>query len=328
MTTEPLPPAGPFPMHLVVQPAERGMRLDAFLTQRLRPHSRSLIRRAIVERLVFQGDQFLKPSYRVEESEEIVVHGLPAVEDGVRGEAIPLSVLFEDDHLIAIDKPPGMVVHPAKGHWRGTLAAALSYHCASLSSMGGPTRPGILHRLDRDTSGVILAAKNDLAHQRLAAQFEARTVKKTYLAVVRGVPDRDQDVIELPIGIHPYQRERMAIRSGHPTSRPATTIYRVKERFRGFALLEVEPKTGRTHQIRLHLTHAGLPIVADRLYAGHAVLKNSDVGLSGDGVLLDRQALHAWRLEFDHPVAGARMMLSAELPADLGGLVAALRRAC
>ena len=152
---------------------------------------------------------------------------------GPHPEEIPLDILYEDEHIIAVNKPPGMVVHPARGHWSGTLASALSFHFRQLSSVGGPTRPGIVHRLDRDTSGVMVVAKTDPMHFALAAQFEARTTEKEYFAITAGVPDRDRDFVEQPIGIHPQQREKMAIRAGHTTSREATTFYEVLERFAG-----------------------------------------------------------------------------------------------
>ena len=173
-------------------------------------------------------------------------------------------------NLAVINKPPGMVVHPAKGHWAGTLTAALQFHFDQLSTAGGPTRPGIVHRLDRDTSGVMVVAKTDQAHMRLADQFEHRTVEKEYFAICAGVPGRDRDLIDLPVGAHPHQREKMAIRRDHATSRAAQTFYEVVERFDGFAAIRVLPKTGRTHQIRLHLASIGCPVLCDRLYGGRA----------------------------------------------------------
>ena len=163
---------------------------------------------------------------------------------GPHPEEIPLDILYEDEHIIAVNKPPGMVVHPARGHWSGTLASALSFHFRQLSSVGGPTRPGIVHRLDRDTSGVMVVAKTDPMHFALAAQFENRTTEKEYFAITAGVPDRDRDLIEQPIGMHPHQREKMAIRAGHTTSREATTFYEVLERFAGFAAVQGAAQDG------------------------------------------------------------------------------------
>jgi 23S rRNA pseudouridine1911/1915/1917 synthase len=235
-------------------------------------------------------------------------------------------VLFEDDHLAVINKPTGMVVHPAKGHWAGTLASALAFHFSRLSSVGGVSRPGIVHRLDRDTTGAILVAKTDVAHQSLAAQFEAREVEKEYQAIVRGVPNRDRDRIDQPVGVHPNQREKMAIRANHSTTRTALTEYEVVERFPGFALLRVFPKTGRTHQIRVHLTYVGYPILCDRLYAGHAQITTGQLQKTDDPtVLLDRQALHAARISFTHPVSGERVQVSAPLAADMQCVLDVLR---
>ena len=174
--------------------------------------------------------------------------------------------------IVVVNKPAGMIVHPAKGHWEGTLASALAHHFGTLSGRGGPTRPGIVHRLDRDTSGVIVVAKNDQAHDALAAQFKSREVEKEYLAIVVGVPDRDRDVIDEPIGDHPTQREKKAIRREDPSARPAVTVYEVVERFAGYALVRALPKTGRTHQIRIHLAHIGYPVLCDRLYGGRAII--------------------------------------------------------
>ena len=191
---------------------------------------------------------------------------------GAAPENIPLDILYEDEWLAAINKPPGMVVHPAKGHWAGTLTSALQFHFDTLSGAGGPTRPGIVHRLDRDTSGVFVVAKTDRAHFALADQFEQRTVEKEYFALVCGNPDRDRDLIDLPIGVHPYQREKMAIRRDHPTSRPAQRSTKSSSDSRALQRFALMPKTGRTHQIRVHLSSIGCPVLCDRYYGGRTVL--------------------------------------------------------
>ncbi|HEX4149829.1 MAG TPA: RluA family pseudouridine synthase, partial [Pirellulales bacterium] len=241
-------------------------------------------------------------------------------------ENIPLEILFEDAELAAINKPPGMVVHPGRGHWAGTLAAALQFHFDKLSQLGGPTRPGIVHRLDRDTSGVIVVAKHDQAHQVLSDQFAARTVEKEYFAIVAGVPDLDRDTIDLPIGVHPYQREKMAIRRDDPSSRPAQSFYEVRQRFDGFAAVSVIPKTGRTHQIRLHLASIGYPVLCDRQYGGRARVTRGELLRRGedDDVLLERHALHSRRLRVSHPATGQPLELVAPLPADLTRMLALL----
>lgn len=310
-----------------VAAADQGERLDAFLAARLGGFSRTQIRKAIsAGGEVFVDGKSAKPAYRLQDGQCVTVAIGARAPDGPEPENIPLDILYEDDQLAAVNKPAGMVVHPAKGHWSGTLASALAFHFGQLSSVGGLTRPGIVHRLDRDTTGVVLVAKNDVAHLRLAEQFEARQVEKTYEAIVRGVPDRDRDRIEQPIGVHPYQREKMAIRSNHATTREAITDYEVAERFSGFALLRVFPKTGRTHQIRVHLAHLGCPVLCDRLYAGHAQITVGDLRRSTDTTLvLDRQALHAARIRLAHPVTRQKLEISAPLPADMLAALKALR---
>lgn len=312
-------------------------RIDLYLTFKIEGYSRVFLRRVIAQGHVKVDRREVKPAFHVFPGQVIEVHDLPPPpEDGPIPEAIALDVLFEDEYLVAINKPAGMVVHPAKGHWTGTLTAALAHHFRQLSDAGGPTRPGIVHRLDRETSGVILIAKTNEVHFKLCAQFEARTVQKTYLAVVTGSLDRDRDRIIQPIGHHPYQREKMAIRSGHDSSRYAETHFEVTERFPGYALLKVSPKTGRTHQIRLHLAHIGCPILCDRLYAGHAQAKlgqlqrRSARGLpprpEDAQVVLERHALHAQQIEFEHPKTGQRMTIAAPLAEDLALVLDVLRQ--
>jgi 23S rRNA pseudouridine1911/1915/1917 synthase len=271
----------------------------------------------------------------------VAVLQLDVPREGPVPQDIPLDILHEDASIVVVNKPAGMIVHPAKGHWDGTLAGALAYHFGAMSQRGGPTRPGIVHRLDRDTSGVIVVAKNDQAHDVLAAQFKARTVEKQYLAIVVGVPQFDQDVVSAPIGDHPTERAKKSIRPGHPSSREAVTHYEVVERFFGYALVRARPKTGRTHQIRLHLAHAGYPVLCDRLYAGRNPKKISELELipreklrqdTSASVpvesepLLARQALHAHRLSLVHPTSGERMEFEAPLAADMDRTLAALRR--
>jgi len=271
-----------------------------------------------------RGSAKLKPG-------SLLVFTVPAPpRAGPAAEEIPLAFLHIDEALAVVDKPPGMVVHPAKGNWQGTLAGALKWHLerdgsGGLSTAGGPTRPGIVHRLDRDTSGVIAVARSEAAHHALARQFERRTVAKTYLAITQGQPRFDADEIDLPIGIHPYQREKMAVRKDHPTSREAVTRYEVVERFRAGALVKVTPRTGRTHQIRVHLAAVGAPVLCDGLYSGRTLLEPAWLGLPPGPPLLERQALHAARLELDHPVTGERLGFEAPLPADIERTLAALR---
>ena len=259
------------PIELVVGQAEADQRLDTFLAIHFTDYSRGHLRRVITAGGVKVDGRGSKPAYRLHPGQRVCVV-LPEIpRQCPRPENIPLDILYEDDELLAVNKPPGMVVHPARGHWSGTLASALQFHFGpSLSSSGGPTRPGIVHRLDRDTSGIILVARTDQSHHKLAMQFQNRTIEKEYFAIVAGQPDLDRDFIDRSIGVHPQQREKMAIRRDDPASRPAQTFYQVQERFDGFATVQVLPKTGRTHQIRVHLSHIGCPVLCDRQYGGRA----------------------------------------------------------
>lgn len=315
------------PAEFVVADAEAGMRLDAFLAARCLDRSRVQLRRTITAGTVSVDGQRAKPSYRLTAGQRVTLLLPDLPRDTPAPEAMALELLYEDDWLAAVNKPPGLVVHPSRGHLGGTLVNALAHHFAQLSAVGGSCRPGVVHRLDRDTSGIVVVAKTDAAHMNLAAQWAARTIQKEYFALVAGTPDRDRDRIDQPIGMHPHHREKMAIRASHATSRDASTFYEVQERFAGFAALLVQPHTGRTHQIRVHLAHIGCPVLCDRLYGGRAQITVGDLCRSHDAtVVLDRQALHAYRLQLDHPHTGARLAFEAPLPADLLHALEALRR--
>src|SRR4051812_6846795 len=262
-------PVPTWPQRLTVAPEQVGRRLDVFLAEQLPTYSRSTLRRSIDAGHVRVDDAPCKASLRLEPGNVVVIDQVAPPREGPTPQNIRLNTLYEDDAIVVVDKRAGMIVHPAKGHWEGTLASALAHHFGtSLSTIGGPTRPGIVHRLDRETSGVIVVAKNDQAHEVLAAQFKSREVKKEYLAIVVGAPDRDRDVIDEPVGDHPTNREKKAIRRQDPNARPAVTVYETIERFQGYALLRALPRTGRTHQIRLHLTHIRHPVLCDKLYGG------------------------------------------------------------
>lgn len=298
-------------------------RLDQFLADRLPELSRVQIRRTIVEGGATVDGKRAKPSYRLKTNQSVRFQQPESRPTGPLPEEIPLDILFEDDDFAAINKPAGMVVHPAKGHWAGTLVAAMSFHFQQLSQVGGTVRPGIIHRLDRDTTGVILIAKNDSAHQKLASQWEARSVQKEYLALVSPVPDWDGMHVDAPIGPHPYQREKMAIRQSDSQAKHAETRFETVERFRSCALVRAFPKTGRTHQIRIHLTHKGYPILADKLYSGRSQITTDDLTprdfraeKPATRVLIARQALHAAALEVDHPATNKRIRFEAPLPSD------------
>jgi 23S rRNA pseudouridine1911/1915/1917 synthase len=315
------------PVELVVAPAEAGWRLDALLAHHFPDYSRVHLRRAISAGCVAIDGRGTKPAYRVKLGQRIVFAVPELPREAPRAENIPLEILYQDDWMAAVNKPPAMVVHPARGHWSGTLAGAIQYHLGQVSSLGGPTRPGIVHRLDRDTSGVILVARNDRAHARLSEQFQSRTIEKEYYALVSGQPHLDRDLIDRPIGMHPQHREKMAIGHDDPDSREAQSFYEVQERFDGFAALVIRPKTGRTHQIRVHLAHIGCPVLCDRQYGGRAEITRGEIRRDGADllVLLDRQALHARRIRFRHPESGAAMEIEAPLPADMQGVLEELR---
>ena len=316
--------------HTVLE-SEHGARIDAMLALLLNSYSRVFLRKVVQEQHARVDGEVVKPSFRVRAGQQIEVDLPPPPADGPVPEDIPLKVIFEDESLLAIDKPPGMVVHPAKGHWSGTLASALAHRFQQLSDVGGPTRPGIVHRLDRDTSGVILIAKSNGVHLKLAEQFESREVHKEYLAIVVGRIQLDRDVIRLPIGPHPYQRDKMAVRRDHPESRESETHFEVMRRFDGMTVVKVLPKTGRTHQIRVHMSHNGTGVLCDRLYSGHARITRGELlrrralreppQPGDDDVVLERQALHARRIEFTHPVTNERITLESPIPADIQGVI-------
>jgi len=325
------------PLRFETTTDEVGKRLDAFLATQISDASRVRIRRGIDDAMAKVDGKVRKASFRLREGQSVEFVLPPAPAKGPEPEPIPLSILYEDEALAVVDKPPGMVVHPAKGHWSGTLASALVHHFEKLSEHGGASRPGIVHRLDRDTSGAIIIAKNDLVHQRLADQFKARTVQKEYLAIVFGRPDLDRDLIDHPIGDHPTHREKKALRSDHSSSREAQTFYEVEERFPGYALLKALPKTGRTHQIRLHLASVRCPVLCDKLYAGQSRLTIADCRTrsrspqlakerEADEILLERQALHAHRVSFAHPLSGKQMEICAPVPDDIQKVLLVLRQ--
>ncbi len=313
-------------VEIVVEDSEEGMRLDVLLAQRLSDYSRTHLRRSITSQGVQVDGVYVKASTRLRPQQRIRLELPEPASEGPRPEKIPLDILFEDEVMVVLNKPSGMVVHPAKGHWSGTLASGLQYHFDQLSSVGGPTRPGIVHRLDRDTSGVLVVAKTDPAHVRLSEQFADRTVEKEYAAIVVGQLDRDRDRIDQPLGRHKIKREKMAIRSVESGGRAANTFYEVVERFDRFTLLKVQPKTGRTHQIRVHLASIRCPVLCDRLYGGRARITRGELeGSTSDDVILRRQALHARWIKIAHPLSGDSLEFEAPLPDDLQRTLDCLR---
>ncbi|MGE0480896.1 MAG: RluA family pseudouridine synthase [Phycisphaerae bacterium] len=307
-----------------------GRRLDKYLHGRFPHLSRTAIQRLINQGAITVNGKPTKASYEMMGGDEIGLV-IPAPEPTeVVPENIPIDVLWEDEHLIAINKHAGIICHPARGDQTGTIANALAYYSQSLSHGSDPFRPGIVHRLDKNTTGVMLIAKHDEAHWRLALQFERRTVQKTYLAVVEGELDLDSDVIDAPIGVHPIAREKFAVmvrENKIDLGKPAITGYHVAERYRGFTLVRLAPKTGRTHQLRVHMSHLGHPIVGDSMYGGRLVSEKQLTGAGDDEPLLHHQALHAWRIQFRHPILGREMTIEAPFHGPFKRLIEILRRA-
>ncbi len=295
------------PIELTVEARAHGWRLDYYLSRLFANHSRSQLQRAIDAGAIKLNGLVVRSSRRLRVHDRIWVTLPDAEESHIPPEDIPLDVLYEDEALIVINKSANMIVHPGKGNYGGTLAGALQFHFNQLSDVAGRHRPGIVHRLDRDTSGVILIAKDNQIHQKLSAQFERREVRKEYRAIVRGVPELAADFIRTHICVHPRVREKMMVCPEGGNAREAVTFYKTGETFRDrFALMELHPHTGRTHQLRVHMLHIGTPIVADRLYTGQQELKTSDA----------RQALHAFRLRIRHPLSGKEMLFEAPFPKD------------
>ena len=308
-----------------------GMRLDQYLAGVLPDLSRSVVRRVIDGAGVSVNGKPAKPSYRVRHGDQIRVTPPPPSHPDPVPEDIPLDILYEDDFLAVVNKPADMVVHPAKGHWSGTLVNALRFHFDHLSNLNGDYRPGVVHRLDRDTSGVIIIAKQDVAHRDLSMQFETRKIFKEYIALTAGVLDRDSDYIEGRIGHHTHDRIKMTIADDDDEdAKDACSYYEVIERFRGFTFCRVQPRTGRTHQIRVHLASVGCPVLADKVYSGRDALRLSDLAPLPEGTedetLLTRQALHAHRLRFRHPTHGNMLEIEAPLPEEFRRTLAALRQ--
>jgi 23S rRNA pseudouridine1911/1915/1917 synthase len=298
---------------LIVSEADVGSRLDAYLAAQIEGWSRARLQRLIDEGEVLVNGNRAKTSYKVSAKDEIEVELTPAPYSNFIPENIPLDIVFEDEDVIIINKPAGLVVHPAAGIHSGTLANALAYHFQQLSQAGS-RRPGIVHRLDKDTSGLLVVAKTESGHENLADQFRAREVFKSYVALVYGVVKQEGGRIEQPIARDPRNRTRMAI---VPGGRGALSLYKVRRSFDSFTLLDVELKTGRTHQIRVHLAWLKHPVVGDELYSGGRDNNVQDPQLRAQIRKLNRQFLHAEQLGFRHPRTGEQMRFSARLPEEL-----------
>lgn len=308
---------------VTVKPAQDGLRLDRALGELFPDHSRSALARLIEEDHVrLDGKTAKKPSQRVESGQEIEINFPDAAPATVEAQELPLHILYQDDDLVVINKPAGLVVHPAAGHRDQTLVNALLFTVKDLSGIGGEIRPGIVHRLDKNTSGVMVIAKSDEAHRKLTAAWGTDAVKKEYLALVYGMPASDRGTIDAAIGRDPRDRKRMAVIAN---GRRAITDYIVAERLRYVSLLRCTLHTGRTHQIRVHLKHIGHPIVGDPVYSGPQWRGIPDKRVQRAITRMERQALHAVRLMFPHPTTGATMTLEAELPNDFASLLEELQ---
>jgi 23S rRNA pseudouridine1911/1915/1917 synthase len=317
------------PRELIARIKVEGARLDQFLAAQFPDFSRSLIRKAIDAGSVTVNGHVAKASYKVRNNDQILLQLPESTHEAPVAEDIPLEILYEDEHLAIVNKPYDMVVHPARGHWSGTLVNALRHHFGELSGLNGDYRAGIVHRLDRDTSGVILIAKDEITHKDLSLLFENRKVFKEYVAITAGVLDRDSDYIERRIGHHPKDRVKMVVTDEEDDGKEATSFYEVIERFRGYTFCRIHPRTGRTHQIRVHLASVGCPVLADKLYSGRDQLLLSDLvpGLdpARDEVLMPRQGLHARRIRLYHPRLRRTLEAEASLPVEFEKTLTALR---
>ncbi len=300
---------------ILINEHDAGKRLDIVVASCISDCSRSLSANLISKGTILVHGMLKKPGYRVRTGDEICGLIPPSPEPLLfEPEPLEIDIIYEDEHLIVINKQPGLVVHPAPGHYTGTLVNGLLYHCPGLKEIGGKLRPGIVHRLDKDTSGALVVAKNEVAHNNLALQFKSRKIKKRYLAIVHGKIESDSGTISLPIGRHPVDRKKMSTISRK--TRSAETSWKVMERFCKATLLEINLKTGRTHQIRVHCSAINHPVLGDSVYSNRKALKN---------IKTPRQMLHAWRLEFTHPVTKISMSFEAPLPQDMEKLIKALR---
>jgi 23S rRNA pseudouridine1911/1915/1917 synthase len=330
------------PVVVTVEARAHGWRIDHYLTRLYPNYSRALFQKEIEQEAVLVNGLAVKASRRLRVNDLVSVRLPEVADETLPPEDIPLDIVYEDAALVVINKPAGLITHPGKANYRGTLAAGLQFHFDSLSDLAGKLRPGIVHRLDRDTSGLLVVAKNNQIHHVLSRQFERREVTKEYRAIVWGVIDRDSDSIDTFMRVNPKRREAMIVCEEGGNARRAVTTYEVLERFYDFTYVRLLPKTGRTHQLRVHMRHIGHPIVADRLYGGRAALTQSyvsgrdsprslrrkpkDEPANPAAILIGRQALHAHRLGFRHPATGESVEFKAILPADMENTLTGLRK--
>ncbi|MGA2026795.1 MAG: RluA family pseudouridine synthase [Syntrophobacteraceae bacterium] len=309
----------------VVSTEQSGQRLDLFLSRVIPDLSRSHFKRLIKEDLILVNGNPVKPSYETRAG-DLIMAKVPGqkTDEVLKPEPMPLDILFEDEDLLIVNKAPGLVVHPGAGHREGTLVHGLLAHCARLAVQGSPLRPGIVHRLDKDTSGALVIAKSERAYLSLVRQFKDKGVRKEYLALVYGIPAKGEGEISSLLGRHPTDRKKIAVLQNR--GREALSRWRVEKDWGETALLRVQIETGRTHQIRVHLSHIGHPVVGDETYGGNRRLARNVKSAPVRDLLLgtQRQMLHAIRLEFTHPVTGATVSANAPLPEDFRDLIARL----
>ena len=289
-------------MSFAIQKEESGKRLDAFLKEAIDDASRNFLQGLISQGAVLVNDKTAKANYKVKENDKIFITMPDPVDVEIRPQEMDLDIVYEDEDVLVVNKPAGLVVHPAHGHYDDTLVNGLLAHCKDLSGINGVMRPGIVHRIDKDTSGLLMVAKNDFAHNSLAEQLKVHSVERGYIALVQGVIAEPAGVVDAPIGRHPLERKKMAV---NLSGKEARTNYFVKERFDKYTLIECRLETGRTHQIRVHLAYIGHPLVGDELYGS----RKNNLGFAG-------QALHAYLLGFVHPRSGAKLHFEAPLPEE------------
>jgi 23S rRNA pseudouridine1911/1915/1917 synthase len=315
-------PTGAFTF--TVEKADHGKRLDLFLTEHLPAQSRSQIQRYIRDGYILLNAAQAKGGTKVREGDRISGQIPTPKASEILPEELPITFIYQDEHIMVVDKPAGMAVHPAGRVTSGTLVNALLFHVRDLQGVGGVLRPGIVHRLDKGTSGVMVVAKNDKAHEALVRQFKGREVKKIYLALVYARVEGEAGVISSPMGRHPTDRKRFSLRTQQP--KEALTQWQVKERFAGITYVQISPKTGRTHQIRVHMSSIGHPLVGDPLYTKKRWLDQiENLYLKERIKALGRQALHASHIAFRHPATGEPMEFTAPMPADMEEILEALR---
>jgi len=312
--------AGVDPIFIPISQPDAGQRLDSLISTHFSERSRAYLASLIRDGLIMVKGESKKPGYRVKAG-DIITGQFPAAEPiEALPEPIHIQPVFEDSHILVINKQPGLVVHPAPGHVSGTLVNAILFHCPDMEGIGGKIRPGIVHRLDKDTSGCLVIAKTEMAHHHLAGQFKDRTVQKNYLAIVHGRMKTDSGVIDLPIGRHTTDRKKMSVHSH--VSRQALTIWQTREEFRDATLIDVRIKTGRTHQIRVHCAAIHHPVVGDLVYG----LKKFGRFLPHALTDAPRQMLHAWKLGLIHPATGTPMIFESPLPTDMNACLESLRQ--